>query len=106
MLLTMALMAAAPAVATCIDPDRVVSRRAEGDDAIRFVMLDGTHYLNRIGAACPGLARADAAGALIIEKKGARLCRGDFVRAARPGDPGVPCVLGKFEAVPADGTGR
>jgi hypothetical protein len=89
----------------CIDLSRVSGRRATGADRIRFDLLGGRSYENRLPGRCPGLARSEPFGALAFEIQGNRLCRGDKVRAVDPGLGGygqsVPCVLGRFAPIPA-----
>ena len=95
---------AAAGALDCIDLSRVVGRRAEGADRIRFDLLGGRAYENRLPGRCPGLARSRDFGALAFEVQGGRLCRGDRVRAVDPALGGyagsVPCPLGRFVPVP------
>jgi hypothetical protein len=87
----------------CIDLSRVSSRIAEGSDRIRFDLLGGRAYENRLPGRCPGLEASRNFGALAFEVQGNRLCRGDKVRAVDPALGGygssVPCVLGHFTPV-------
>ena len=88
----------------CIDLSRVSSRIAEGPDRIRFDLLGGLSYENRLPGRCPGLEASRNFGALAFEVQGSRLCRGDKVRAVDPSLGGyagsVPCTLGRFTPVP------
>jgi hypothetical protein len=90
----------------CIDLSRVSSRRALGPDSIRFDLLGGRSYVNRLPGRCPGLARSENFGALAFEVQGNRLCRGDKVRPVDPALGGygqsVPCRLGRFTPVAAE----
>ena len=88
----------------CIDLSRVSSRIAEGPDRIRFDLLGGQSYENRLSGRCPGLEASKNFGALAFEVQGNRLCRGDKVRAVDSSLGGyggsVPCLLGRFTPVP------
>lgn len=90
----------------CIDLSAVSGRRATGPDSIRFDMLGGRTFVNRLPGRCPGLAASRDFGALAFEVQGHRLCRGDKVRPVDPALGGyrqsVPCRLGGFVPLAAE----
>jgi hypothetical protein len=98
----------APAV-DCIDLGAVTSRAAEDERTIRFDMIGGAVYRNRLPGRCPGLQSSSRGfGTLAFDVHGNRLCRGDLVRVVESGRAGggyrsaVPCPLGDFiPAAPA-----
>ena len=71
---------AEPERVSCIDLSAVTARRAEGPALIRFEMIGGAVYRNRLPGRCPGLRRANSFGAMAFDVQGGRLCRGDRVR--------------------------
>jgi hypothetical protein len=90
----------------CIDLGAVTSRAAEDERTIRFDMIGGAVYRNRLPGRCPGLQSSSRGfGTLAFDVQGNRLCRGDLVRVVESGRAGgsyrsaVPCALGDF--VPA-----
>ena len=95
---------AAEGAVDCIDLSRVSSRIAEGPDRIRFDMLGGRVWENRLPGRCPGLEASRDFGALAFEVQGTRLCRGDRVRAIDSAAGGYgasgPCRLGRFTPAP------
>ena len=93
------------AARSCIDLADVTNRHAEDSRTIRFDLIGGRTYRNRLGGDCPGLqAAADGFGALVFDVHGGRLCRGDLVRVTEPGGAranlrtSIPCPLGDFVA--------
>ena len=91
----------------CIDFRAVTSRGAEDERTIRFDLIGGAVYRNRLPDNCPGLRQASRGfGTLTFSVDGNSLCRGDIVRVLDPGRAGgssravVPCVLGEF--IPAE----
>ena len=94
--------------ATCIDLSAVTNRRAEDGRTIRFDLIGGKTYLNRLPGRCPGLQQSSRGfGTLAFEVYGSRICRGDRVRMIDPSSPGavagrnsIPCPLGDFVEVP------
>jgi hypothetical protein len=107
---------AAPSPArSCIDLADVTNRHAEDSRTIRFDLIGGRAYRNRLGGDCPGLrAAADGFGSLVFDVHGGRLCRGDLVRVTEPGGAranlraAIPCPLGDFipESRPPGGNRR
>jgi len=110
LVLSHAAMAAAPSgkppgAVSCIDPQRIDGKSAEGDDTIIFHVGSKT-YRNRLASACPGLARLNTFASLETEPWGSQLCEGDSVRvfdqdeARTTGLAGAPrCRLGWFEPI-------
>ncbi|VXD07338.1 conserved hypothetical protein [Sphingomonas sp. T1] len=96
-----------PPATTCIDGERIVSRRAQVPDAIDFTLTGGKTYRSRIGPSCAHLAELDRTYLLVLEEQqGRRICGGDRFRlidavAARSGGGGgFPyCRFGPFERV-------
>ncbi|WP_129790426.1 hypothetical protein [Sphingosinicella sp. CPCC 101087] len=95
----------------CIDLGAVTSRAAEDERTIRFDMIGGAVYRNRLPGRCPGLQSSSRGfGTLAFDVQGNRLCRGDLLRVvdSARGSGGyrsaVPCPLGDFiPAEPAPG---
>jgi len=90
---------------TCLSNGSIVSRVVEDERTIRFEMLGGRIYRNRLSAPCPGLRQAgNGFGALGFELHGESLCRGDLVRVVDPTRAGTmtlrtstACPLSSFE---------
>lgn len=59
------------------------------------VRQGSTLWINRLAAECPGLRPFNT---IIVEVHGGDYCRGDHIRALRPGEsiPGPVCFLGEF----------
>lgn len=95
-----------PAGATraCIDLSAVTSRAGEDERTIRFDLIGGRTYRNRLPGRCPGLHQSSRGfGALAFEVQGSRLCRGDRVRVIDSASPAaerstIGCPLGDFVA--------
>ena len=92
----------------CIPNGSIVSRIVEDEQTIRFELLGGRIYRNRLSGPCPGLRQAgNGFGALGFELHGSSLCRGDLVRVvdASRGETSnlrtaTACPLGTFERLP------
>jgi hypothetical protein len=92
----------------CIPNGSIVSRIVEDEQTIRFELLGGRIYRNRLSGPCPGLRQAgNGFGALGFELHGSSLCRGDLVRvvgASRGQTSNIrtatACPLGAFERLP------
>jgi hypothetical protein len=89
----------------CIDLGAVTSRAAEDARTIRFDMIGGAVWRNRLPGRCPGLSQASRGfGTLAFDVQANRLCRGDLVRVIESGRAGggyrsaVLCALGPFTA--------
>lgn len=93
---------------SCIPNGAIVSRIVEGDRTIRFELLGGRVYRNRLSGPCPGLRQAgNGFGTLGFELNGSSLCQGDLLRIVDPsrGDTSnirtaTACPLGAFERLP------
>jgi hypothetical protein len=93
---------------SCIPNGSIVSRIVEDAQTIRFELLGGRIYRNRLSGPCPGLRQAgNGFGALGFELHGSSLCRGDLVRVvdASRGETAnirtaTACPLGAFERLP------
>jgi hypothetical protein len=93
---------------SCIDPARIVARRAEPPRAIVFDMAGGGRYRSEVRGSCPGVERADGSEIVELELDGTRLCANDGVRVYDPVEArGVGsrafarCRLGAFAPVAA-----
>lgn len=74
-----------PAAAVrCIDPARIVARRAERPGSIVFDMAGGGRYRNDLQGGCPGVERANGSEIVEIDLDGAHLCANDRVRVYDP----------------------
>lgn len=90
---------------TCIDADRIVTRRVVAPDTIEFTMPRGAVYRSR--QQCPNLSELDRTYILQFDhQRGRRICDGDRFRLIDPvaasagGAAGFPyCRFGTFERV-------
>lgn len=93
---------------SCIPNGAIVGRVVEDAQTIRFELLGGRIYRNRLSGACPGLRQAgNGFGALGFDLSGSSLCQGDLLRVVDPsrGDTSnirtaTACPLGAFERLP------
>jgi hypothetical protein len=91
----------------CLSNSQITNRVAEDDRTIRFELLGGRVYRNRLPGRCPGLRQAaNGFGTLAFDLHGDQLCRGDLVRVIDPSRGGTmtlrtapACPLGPFELV-------
>jgi len=92
---------------SCIDADRIVSRRAVPPDTIEFTLPRGQIYRNRLAQVCPHLSELDRTYVIEFEhRNGQRVCGGDRFRLVDPiaarsgGGAGFPfCRFGAFQRV-------
>ncbi|HEX8623110.1 MAG TPA: hypothetical protein VF718_14170 [Allosphingosinicella sp.] len=98
----------AGAALSCIDPSRIVARRAEPPASIVFDLAGGARYRNDLQGSCPGVERANGSELVEIELDGTRLCANDSVRVYDPVEAkGVGsrafarCRLGAFTPIAA-----
>ena len=92
-------------IRACIPNGSISGRVIEDAQTIRFELLGGRRYRNRLSGPCPRLRQAgNGFGALGFEVHGSSLCRGDLLRvidAARGGTSNIrtatACPLGAFE---------
>lgn len=95
-------------IRTCIPNGSIVSRVVEDAQTIRFEMLGGRRYRNRLSGPCPGLRQAgNGFGALGFDLNGSSLCQGDLLRIVDPSRgetsnirTATACPLGAFERLP------
>lgn len=93
---------------TCIPNGAIVGRIVEDAQTIRFELLGGRSYRNRLSGPCPGLRQAgNGFGALGFDLNGSSLCQGDLLRVvdSSRGDTmtirtATACPLGTFERLP------
>lgn len=93
---------------SCIPNGSIAGRVVEDEQTIRFDLLGGRRYRNRLSGPCPGLRQvANGFGALGFEVHGGSLCRGDLLRvidSARGETSNIrtatACPLGAFERLP------
>ena len=96
------------AVRNCISSSSISNRIVEDRQTIRFELLGGRSYRNRLSAPCPGLRQAaNGFGTLAFEQHGDSLCRGDLIRVVDPTRGGTAtlqtapaCPLSGFERLP------
>ncbi len=92
----------------CISNASIASRVVEDEQTLRFELLGGRRYRNRLSGPCPGLRQAgNGFGALGFEVHGSSLCRGDLLRIVDPSRgetmtlrTATACPLGAFERLP------
>jgi hypothetical protein len=97
----------AGAGSACLYNSQITSRVAEDGQTIRFELLGGRVYRNRLSGRCPGLRQAaNGFGTLAFDLHGDQLCSGDLVRVIDPSRGGTmtlrtapACPLGPFELV-------
>ena len=91
----------------CISNSQIISRVAEDGQTIRFELLGGRVYRNRLQGRCPGLQQAaNGFGTMAFDLHGDQLCQGDLLRVIDPSRGGTmtlrtapACPLGPFELV-------
>lgn len=88
---------------TCLDTVRLKESRVLDNQTIAFKMLDGTMYLNRLTAPCPGLY---ISGGFSYETSLPKLCVHDIITVVEKGSMiGSSCLLGdKFWKFDKEGT--
>jgi len=88
---------------TCLDTVRLKESRILDNQTIAFKMLDGTMYLNRLTAPCPGLY---ISGGFSYESSLPKLCVHDIITVVEKGSTiGSSCLLGdKFWEFNKEGT--
>jgi len=92
----------------CIPNGSIVARVVEDEQSLRFELLGGRGYRNRLSAPCPGLRQAgNGFGALGFELNGSNLCQGDLLRVVDPSRgetmtirTASACPLNAFERLP------
>ena len=96
-----------PGSVRCIDPARIIGRRAQRPNSIIFVMAGGTTYRNDLIGACPGVRRSTPSSIVQIDRSGGFLCMNTQVRVFDPVEArGVGmgafarCRLGRFTPIP------
>jgi hypothetical protein len=93
---------------SCIPNSSIVSRIVEDERTLRFELLNGRTYRNRLSGPCPGLRQAgNGFGTLGFELNGSSLCQGDVLRVVDPSRgetmtfrTSSACPLGAFERLP------
>jgi len=92
----------------CIAVDRIVSRRPEGPNSLRFELTGGAVYRNVLDRACPPLAQATNFDIITLHLDGPRACFGDEFQIVDPAEARAVgfrafprCRLGHFERVDA-----
>ena len=93
---------------TCIDADRIVSRRVVSADTIEFRLPRGAIYRSTLAQPCPHLPELDRTYIIAFENRnGRRTCGGDRFRLIDPvavragGGAGFPyCRLGSLVRMP------
>jgi hypothetical protein len=90
----------------CIPVDRIVSRRPEGAQSLRFELTGGDVYRNTLDRACPPLEQATDFDIITLRLDGNRACYGDEFQIVDPtearavGFRSFPrCRLGRFVRV-------